>query len=527
MSEEKAIESPAADAEKQQAPFETGDLSRVRPRWHKLVVVPAIVILALSFRVMFTIQVERSAVPDLSRVKDVVDDGDGIPVRVWDDGTDMESYDHIARWVLKNGWYEKSTDVSPLYPYAVLPGLYALTGTDIFRTLLMQAALDTVTVLLIYLLALRLYGRRAAVYAGLAAAVYAPFIIYQGQLLGEWALGLFVAAFVLTALGFGEKTSLKRAAAAGLLFGLAVAAKPTVMALAPIALFLLWWRGGRRWKAALWPAGVAVAAALVAILPFTWRNYKATGAFHLVRGNSGIMLYMGNNPSANGAFGYPRGEKADELEARTAGMTLQEKDKAYHRAAREFMSENPGKFARLLWRKFGLFFSADEVPNNLSVKLYRQKTFLGSWAFLSFGAILPLSAAGMLFSLRRRGVLFVAGLSAAYAAAVILFIVVGRYRLAVLPLLIPAAGFAVAEAVAAFKELKLARPLGIIAVAVAVAVPVNWMRLRLFTTRSLNPSGFVTVTGPTVTIRDDSDYATPFGAWTIYEESVVTKFIIY
>jgi len=58
-----------------------------------------------------------------------------------------------------------------------------------------------------------------------------------------------------------------------------------------------------------------LAGLLTVVTPFTYANYVSTGDFHLIRGNSGIMFYMGNNPSATGAFKTPSGEAAARLAA--------------------------------------------------------------------------------------------------------------------------------------------------------------------------------------------------------------------
>jgi len=504
---------------------EPGRPRGARPLWRRAVAPAVPVVLALVLRVTFTYQIHTSKLPGLTRADDVIAGPGATPVQARDDGTDMEKHDYIARWVLAHGWYEKSADVSPLYPYVALPALYWLTGSDIFASKIVQALFDSATVLLIFLLAARLYDRRSAVYAGLGAAVYAPFIVYQGQLMSEWLLNLLLAALFLVLLGVSERMSWKRAAAAGVLFGLAAAAKPTALVLAPLALVWIWRRAGWGWRAALGPSAVAAGAALLVLLPFGWRNYHATGQAYLIRGNSGIMLYMGNNPSATGAYKQPSGEAASELAERTASMPLCEKDRVYRDAALSWISRNPGDWLRLMWRKFKLYFSAPEVPNNLSVRLFRQTTMLGSWVYVGFGVVLPLCVAGFAFSMRRRGVWLVCAEAAVYSGAVITFVVVGRYRLAILPLLFPAAGFAASRVVGNFTDGRLKAAGKFAAVALAAAVAVNYSWLYLEAAQLTHPNGFRRDVDGGVRIRDDSNYATPFGAWLFGSSGWIVKYL--
>src|SRR6185503_14650996 len=68
-----------------------------------------------------------------------------------------------------------------LYPYLLALGL-ALTGSaDVFRVA--QLALGAINCGLLACLAARLAGPRAGWVTGIAAAVYAPFILYDGELL--------------------------------------------------------------------------------------------------------------------------------------------------------------------------------------------------------------------------------------------------------------------------------------------------------------------------------------------------------
>jgi len=519
----------------------------------------AILAVALGLRLLFTYQVDTSPLEGLRRL---------VP------GTDAEKYDYVARWVLTNGWFEKSADMSPFYPYAFLPLVYLVTEgsgaaakpvgaglalpeagqtingpPDLASTLqagtrrgtlfqqprsvlyakYLQGFLDTATVFFIYLIAMRVYGRRAALFAALAAAVYAPFIVYQGQLLYECVLNFLLAAFFVVLTGAQGQISLKRAAVLGLLAGFAIATKPTVAVFLPLA--LVWaWKGsqpgpGRVRKIAA--AAATAAAAIIAVLaPFTYRNYHATGMFVLVRGDHGYMLYMGNNPAATGAYANPGDADGLRLGAETASMTLTEKNRRYRDAALGFIAKNPVKELGLLWRKFRLFFEAAEIPNNLSVRLYRQTTFLRPACFATFGLVFPFAVVGFLFSGPRRGALFLAAQAAIYSGVIIAFVVVDRYRLAILPLVLPAAGFAAAELVFAMKTLDLRRTVAIAAPVAALAILVNWFDLSTAARQRFHPNGFVEKSARVTRIHDDSDYATPFAVRMAEGKTTVAKALV-
>ena len=94
-------------------------------------------------------------------------------------GTDMFRYDRIAKQIASGDFRAGTTAESPLYPYGVLPAIYLFSHGDPLLSRIIQAAFGSVTVLLIYLLAKKLAGDAAAVAAGIIAAFYPPFIIYD------------------------------------------------------------------------------------------------------------------------------------------------------------------------------------------------------------------------------------------------------------------------------------------------------------------------------------------------------------
>jgi hypothetical protein len=132
---------------------------------------------------------------------------------------------------------------------------------------------------------------------------------------------------------------------------------------------------------------------------------------------------------------------------------------------------------------------------------------------------------GLAFSLRRRNVILVAAEAALYSAAIIGIVVVGRYRLPVVLLMLPAAGFALSEIAYTFKSLQFHRTVILILAAAAFAVPVNWQRGGLFLKERTHPDGFRDATAEGTVYRDDSDYLTPFAA-VVDEDSSIRKLLI-
>ncbi len=139
---------------------------------------------------------------------------------------------------------------------------------------------------------------RAGILAGIAGALI-PQASYEligvgFSAAGALALGLIVAGFQRR--WTGERTS----AVSSLLLGVGCGAAfhvlpPLLLVVSGNLVFELGWKYGRRaWTL---PAYVA-AGAVLACIPWTWRNYVALHGFCFIRSNFGLELRIANQPGA-------------------------------------------------------------------------------------------------------------------------------------------------------------------------------------------------------------------------------------
>lgn len=179
----------------------------------------------------------------------------------------------------------------PAYP-AFLAGVYALAGREappIGR--LAGALLGTLTVILIGLIARRLWGRRVGVLALGIAAVAPPLVIMSTALVSEALFVPLELAAVLAALeARRSERRLRWALLTGVLVGIAALTRtnglllllPFALALAPVR----GWARPRRWAA----AAAMVLAALATLAPWTIRNWSEFHAFVPVSDEAGYTL---------------------------------------------------------------------------------------------------------------------------------------------------------------------------------------------------------------------------------------------
>ena len=198
----------------------------------------------------------------------------------------------------------------PLWPLA-LAGAYELTGARALRTRwavgrALEVVLGVVTVALIYLIALGLWGRRVALVAGAIAAVYPPLLLVGSSLLSESLFIPFVLAAVAVALRARRSTrAVAWALAVGALVGLATMTRANGLALVVPIGFLVWSARPRlRWRSLATPLAM-VAATLVVLIPWTVRNANVFHRFLPLGTQAGYTLAGAYGPQTGAGEKFP------------------------------------------------------------------------------------------------------------------------------------------------------------------------------------------------------------------------------
>ena len=335
-----------------------------------------------------------------------------------------------ARYLTEVSWAGRPEPFRqpPLYPY-LLAALRPVSESPWLPRLL-QAALGAASCGLLVVVGRRLFPAPVAVAAGLAAALYGPFVYFSGELLPV-TLATFLGLLLLWTLLRTPAAPTWRWALPGLVLGLSALTAAGILLLAP---FVLWWlwrlppereARGRRWQRGLWFA----AGCALMVAPVTVRNLLLGGDFDHDR---------------TVALDTPRREAG--IEPPSA------RSRYFQERSWEFVRGEPWTWAGLMARKAYLFWRGEEIPRNLDPYFARADSRILAvllWdrglAF-PFGLVAPLALAGLVFFVRRRtgdasgaaagrtreGILVV-GFVTVYAAAVVLSHVTSRDRLPVVP----------------------------------------------------------------------------------------------
>ena len=257
--------------------------------------------------------------------------------------------------------------MNALYFMPLYPALVAVFGPG-WPQLLIDIALSTVLVWLIYELTDAIFAsKRAAILAAAVAAVYPYFIFYS-------IVGLTETLFMVLLLAAYLCWYRNAYIAASVFSVLGILTRPVLDPLAPLLLlyFAIAIRG-LSIKAAAKYLAIYVGIYCVLMAPWWLHNYKAYQTFVRLNLGSGVALLSGNSPS-NQTGGIdnnleatmaPFGEIADPVA----------RDKAMQRAALNYIKEDPERFLIQAAKRFQRFWSPWPQTEEYSRPLYKLISF--------------------------------------------------------------------------------------------------------------------------------------------------------
>ena len=393
--------------------------------------------------------------------------------------------DEWARAVLAGAAPAAPFYQDPLHPH-LLALLYRLFGPAPLPVHLLQVLFGVGVAACVYGIAWLAFDRRTAVLAGLGAALYRPFIFYDG-LFEKTSLTLFLVALWLWLAALAlRRRGPALALAAGAVLGAACLTRGNLLAFVP--LFPLVFLPTRTL------AACALAGSLAVVGPVAARNSLVGGELLLTTTMLGQNLYAGNNPgNLDGQNGTPpwvrtapefeETDFAAQAEAVSGRrLTPGEVSAFYARSALAWAASEPGAWARLLLRKAALFVSRHEVPDNQDIGFFGRYSGVLRLPLPGFGLVFALGLPGLLLCgrsspVRRALAIFLP----VYALSTVLFFVLSRYRVVSVPALLPfAAAFAwrTLDAAAAARRGGSWRPLAAACVAALAAFGLTLLPVR-------------------------------------------------
>jgi tetratricopeptide (TPR) repeat protein len=387
---------------------------------------------------------------------------------------DMQFYNDWALRIVRGNWTEHTAFYGlPLYAY-LLAGIYKICGYSPFVPGLLQAALEGGTAVLLYKLAILLFGgspnaaektsangmvaqrgRAVGILTAIGWAFFQPAQGYSIILMPTAGL-VFVFWFVVWQIvKRAETPPWWRLFLLGALMGFTAMGIATILFLVPLVLAALFirWNGtltGRLAGAALVLAGVLLGAAPAAI-----HNIYIARDPVFLSAHSGVNFWIGNNPVATGYPKFPPGLHAgqvamlqDSINAaeEAAGRPLKRSEVSAYWSGkgRAWIVQHPLDFMRLLGVKIRNFWNAYQYDDLSIISTLREQGII--FPGLTFGLVAALGIPGMLLaSWRFRNARWLAVAVLLHMAALLTVFVTERYRLAAVPGLILFAAFGLWE----------------------------------------------------------------------------------
>ena len=193
-----------------------------------------------------------------------------------------------------------STAFFPVGWPAFLAGLFLITGPSFVAVKALNLVLWALSTGLAYALGRRLGGRSVGLVSGVLVAVAPTMTAYAMRASSEALfIPLLLGVCLLLTRSDGATPTLRRAALAGLLLGLAILVRSTATLL-PLVLPL--WLLLRRPRGESWRAAALLAAVSILVcVPWAVRNEAVMHTLGLST-NGGYTIWIGANPHATGGF---------------------------------------------------------------------------------------------------------------------------------------------------------------------------------------------------------------------------------
>lgn len=285
---------------------------------------------------------------------------------------------------------------APVYPYIVSLafrafGIYSHAAA--FALLVFNSVFAALTSWTVYRIARRVFNQTVAVWSGWVWALL-PYIIYWSV---RWVWETSLTAFLLSllfllTLEMEGDDRLSSWIGYGVLWGVVGLTNPSCLSWLPFSGGWLAYQLLRRRKRWVLPAVASAVVFWMTLLPWLARNYEAFGKPVFVRDNFGVEFRCGNNPIAEGTWVgmyHPSQNLLIYSQYKQMGEAAYAGEQA--RLAKQWILQNPKKFAVISFRRFVFFWNG--LPRLSKIQALEQtknSLFLASSVLALWGLLLAI-----------------------------------------------------------------------------------------------------------------------------------------
>lgn len=293
------------------------------------------------------------------------------PEKAWRYFYQYNEFARIAWAVVSGHGFSSPWARTPLAPTAVEPpvyvyllaGIFKLAGAYSFWSLWiaigLNAVLSATTAVLILRIGQRTFGSPVGV---LAAWVWSCWLYEAVVAVRLWESALSAFLLIIGLLWLPELASTLRASRwlrFGALAGAGALTNTSLLAVFPFCWGWLWISHRREGRSCTRQLVASVGVCILAILPWTIRNYATFHRWMPIRDNFGLELWLGNHEGVAQRFNTDFPILNPGEYNRLGEIRFMETKREI---ALRFIREHPGEFLRLSGRRVFLYWTAPEGP---------------------------------------------------------------------------------------------------------------------------------------------------------------------
>ena len=357
-------------------------------------------------------------------------------------GTDMRTYLRFAR-IFSEGKWEDAYYFQPLYYTWFLGFIFKIFGPSVLVVIWIQSLLGGLTVYLCGILGGRVGGKKVGILAALCLCFYRNHIMYS-----PYALIATLQTFLITLcfylfFRFLQKGNTKTLILAGLTTGLSILARGNCLLVLPVMIIWIIVKYKNTKKEMVKLVCLLLITAYSVQMPFSIHNYNLMGEWTGPATAGDVALANGNNPQAPPGTdeGTAYIDNTDALKYWHELKDREVKPISLKSSVIDWVINDPMSWIELKFRTVLLFFSNKECYNNTSYNITSKYAPWFKAPFLTFGffGALYLCSLFSKFNLKKfrftpSNFLLVSSL--VYVLSIIIFYMMSRYRLPIVPIMI-------------------------------------------------------------------------------------------
>ena len=251
----------------------------------------------------------------------------------------------------------------PIYPLLVSLVFLAFGIKNFFALFAIHAFLAAFTCLLLFLCIAK-FSHYRAIIAGLASAVYPPFVYHSVVIPESTTVTLFVIAFLCYGLmNLFERFSQKRCVLLSVIAGLLAMTEPVTVPFIIASVFYVAYFALDSWRKIFSAMGLGALVFTATIAPWTLRNYLVFDNVVFIKSNFGSTL---KDSLYKSGIRLPQ-ETYSSLRAQVRGKDELGEDKAITTALLSWIRANPNVYLQLLPKNFmNFWWEVDRYKNDRS-----------------------------------------------------------------------------------------------------------------------------------------------------------------